>query len=475
MKTILSLLLVCGSAPLLGQTSSDVVPIVAGETRVLRGSSDITLSIYLPKSYKEAQRRFPVLYVLDPEWNAEHTVSTVHFLAANSRIPEMIVVGVSSSDRNRDFTPTEFAAAETSGGGAAFLARIEKEIIPTIDKEYRTYPMRVLVGHSLGGMFATWAFAERPRLFEAVIALDPSMWWDERAIARQFLERLPSTSGGRYIVVERAGPGAWTPDTAALRTAARGHVFALLPNGEGESHLAMPLLGTYAALRAAFADFIPDMRHDAELATPAALQTQYAERLSAEYGYPVAPPWGALQEVTQRSLNRRKAADAVRAAELAVLYYPESAAAQRALEETRKTAADLPVIPSPPPSSDVTGEAARLFAGRWTGRKEAQDGMGMHWTVTLDASGKVWKAHGIAHGVSNEGGDLRGGIPAVVVRERTIEIWSDNCCGGYIVSTLELQPDGSLRGTDAPKYIPGPPGVKPPEMKVTVSMKRIAD
>ena len=101
--------------------------------------------------------------------------------------------------------------------------------------------------------------------------------------------------------------------------------------------------------------------------------------------------------------------------------------------------------------------------------------MNMRWTIELDASGKVWKAQGIAHGVSNEGGDLRGSIPAIVVRGRTVEIWSHNCCGGYVVSTLELQADGSLRGSDAPKFIPGPPGVTPPEMKVKVNLKRATD
>jgi hypothetical protein len=123
----------------------------------------------------------------------------------------------------------------------------------------------------------------------------------------------------------------------------------------------------------------------------------------------------------------------------------------------------------------VSAEAARLFAGRWTGLKEARDGGNMKWTVMLDASGKTWKATGIAHGVSNEGGDLRGTIPAIVVRGRTMEIWSNNCCGGYIVSTLELQADGTLRGSDAPRHIPTPPGTVPPDMKVVVTLKRTAE
>jgi uncharacterized protein len=454
------------------QLPSDVAPIVAGERRVLRGASDIELSVYLPHSYRETQRRYPVMFVLDPEWNAEHAASTAHFLAANNRMPDMIVVGVGSTDRNRDFTPTSSSAAPNSGGASAFLDRLEQEVIPAIDEHYRTHAMRVLVGHSLGGMFATWAMIERPQLFRGVIALDPSMWWDNRVVARQTLEKLPSISGLRYVVVERAGPGAWSPDSAALRVAAAGNVFALLANPDGESHLSMPMPGLYKALRTAFADFVPDMRFDEGLSTPAALVAQYEERLSNSYGYPVRPSLSILTEVARRSLNRRNGADAIRTAELAVQYYPDSESARKLLVETRSTAATLPVIPPPPASSKVDAQAARLFTGIWTGQKDVRGGVGMKWTVILDASGATWRGVGIAHGVSNEGGDLRGTMPAVVVRGRELELWTHNCCGGYIVSTLKLQDDGTLLGTDAGRDIPRPPGMTPPKEEIIVRLRR---
>jgi hypothetical protein len=298
------------------------------------------------------------------------------------------------------------------------------------------------------------------------------MWWDQRAAARRVIARMPAIRGVRYVVIERAGPGAWTPDTAALRRAAVHNTYTIASTPEGENHLSMPLPGLYSALRSAFADFVPDMRHDESLVSSAALIDQYEQRLTHAYGYPVRPALTTMQEVIRRSLNRRNGADAIRTAELAVQYYPDSRAARDALADARKTAAELPPIPAPPASSQVTPESAQLFNGTWRGEKEVRGGMSMKWSVVLEGSGPVWKGTGIAHGVSNEGGDLRGTLPAVIVRGRTLELWTHNCCGGYIVSTLQLQADGSLLGGDEPRHIPQPPGMKPPKHEVIVTMRR---
>ena len=42
-------------------------------------------------------------------------------------------------------------------------------------------PLRILVGHSLGGLLAMHTLASRPALFRMYNTLEPSLWWDARS------------------------------------------------------------------------------------------------------------------------------------------------------------------------------------------------------------------------------------------------------------------------------------------------------
>ena len=152
----------------------------------------------LPASYdaaSHAQEKYPVLYLLDAERFFAQASTTVKFMSQQGSIPEMIVVGVpSTKHRTRDMTPTHSLTGPngeptqrraTSGGAAAFLSSLEKELRPLIEARYRTMPYRILVGHSLSGLFALHAFLEVPASFHATIAIDPSLWWDDQLLAKR--------------------------------------------------------------------------------------------------------------------------------------------------------------------------------------------------------------------------------------------------------------------------------------------------
>ena len=98
--------------------------------------------------------------------------------------------------RARDFTPTKTSREATSGGAAAFLDFLEHEVIPFVDRTYRTIPSdRGLLGHSYGGLFAIYALEQRPALFQRIVAASPALSWDNRLLfsaARQKLRELPS-------------------------------------------------------------------------------------------------------------------------------------------------------------------------------------------------------------------------------------------------------------------------------------------
>lgn len=175
---------------------SSVSPIVIGEAVHIRSSvlnEERTLFISKPNGYDSSSDRYPVLYLLDGETLFHCTSGTVEFLSSTERIPEMLVVAVASGSykqRTRDLTPHSSAEIDNrfspgNGGADAFLSFMAGELIPYVDKTYRTRPYRVLVGHSFGGLFAIHALMANPKLFNAYIAIDPTLSWNNGAVVAQ--------------------------------------------------------------------------------------------------------------------------------------------------------------------------------------------------------------------------------------------------------------------------------------------------
>jgi len=148
----------------------------------------------LPQSYSDsiyAPGSYPVMYLLDPEYYFEPMVGIRQALTKGmyNYMEEMIIVGISNTDRSRDMTPTKGFVIhsgkkihETSGGAKQFLSFISDELIPFIDSNYRTNGYRIINGHSFGGLFAMYTLQERPHTFNAYLVHDPSIWWDDKTL-----------------------------------------------------------------------------------------------------------------------------------------------------------------------------------------------------------------------------------------------------------------------------------------------------
>jgi len=187
-SAVLVLLSACGAPP--PPTSGRFESL--GRVRSERVGVDYTVSVRLPPDYDASpDTQYPVVYQLDAEFLGELAQMTGHAsaLEREGHIPPVIVVGVSRADdpgdpttRTIDFAPPPRADGSRSSGRAdLFYAFLTEELGPRIDALYRTdTTRRVLSGHSLGGLFALYAFLrDEPRpYFAHVIAADPSMGED---------------------------------------------------------------------------------------------------------------------------------------------------------------------------------------------------------------------------------------------------------------------------------------------------------
>jgi predicted alpha/beta superfamily hydrolase len=175
------------SKPFVLGVIDEIQSVKLGEKRVL--------NIYLPDGYdKNDAVKYPVIYLLDGSADEDfiHVVGLVQFnnFSWINRVPKSIVVGIATVDRRRDFTyPTTIEADKkrypTTGKSENFIAFIEQELQPFIEKKYKTISSKTIVGQSLGGLLATEILLKKPTLFDKYIIISPSLWWDNGSLLKQ--------------------------------------------------------------------------------------------------------------------------------------------------------------------------------------------------------------------------------------------------------------------------------------------------
>lgn len=158
----------------------------------------VTYELYvsLPRDYATGSTRYPVVYLLDADYSFAIARNVVEHLADRDRLPWMILVGIAYDGppryrlhRTRDYTPTHVPVGgygpewqRHSGGGPAFRRFLAEELVPFVERTYRTTGERALVGHSYGGLFATWTAFTEPGLFDRYLIVSPSLWYDDRKV-----------------------------------------------------------------------------------------------------------------------------------------------------------------------------------------------------------------------------------------------------------------------------------------------------
>ncbi|MEP6748282.1 MAG: alpha/beta hydrolase-fold protein, partial [Bacteroidota bacterium] len=154
------------------------------------------LEIVLPANYDPSSaEKYDVLYITDGEWNTR-IVSNIRQFLNIQFIPENIIVSIpnvypnDANQRGRDFTPTHTDGMPESGGADKFLSFIKTELLPYINKRYKTNSENTLYGSSLGGIFAMYALCREPQLFQSYLMADPAWWWDNNYISRLVKENL---------------------------------------------------------------------------------------------------------------------------------------------------------------------------------------------------------------------------------------------------------------------------------------------
>jgi predicted alpha/beta superfamily hydrolase len=171
------------------------VDIPGSEVRKITSSiitgQEYELQILLPGGYKNSTKKYPVIYLMDSQWDFPLVKSLYGEHYYDGFIPELIIVGVTwgginpnpDSLRARDYTPTNEARLPQSGGADKFLAFMKNELFPFVEANYKAdNKNRTLMGCSLGGLFTLYTLFTQPELFSGYAAASPAVGWDREVL-----------------------------------------------------------------------------------------------------------------------------------------------------------------------------------------------------------------------------------------------------------------------------------------------------
>jgi len=310
---------------------------------------DRPYSVYLPEACKTggASAPCPTLYILDGERTFHHASGVLETMSLTGQIPSMIMVAIpNTTDRTRDLTPThslddgygrQDPSRSTSGGGEHFLDFIEHELIPEVEARYQPMPYRILVGHSFGGLITAHSFVSRPELFQAHIAIDASLYWDNNQWLKQAEQTLRQSDKIKnrvyHSVAEYAPKGELDVSNRferpgerfayALKANPSPHLASAYQQFSGEDHGSVGLPSLYYGLKFVF-DGYKNLPPVIESQGLDAVKMYYRNYL-APYGVELAPPQTVIQSLALLAESNGRYDEAIEHYKFNIKNYPKSA------------------------------------------------------------------------------------------------------------------------------------------------------
>lgn len=169
-KLILFFLFVCTN-PLFSQKVTDTI-----SSQKL--NEDRQIFIGLPPSYdKNPGQKYPILLLLDGDFLFDPFQGALSYAYYWDDIPEVIIVGISQNKNNE--RETDCMVDESTGlpseKGESFYEFIGMELIPYIQKKYRTAPFKIIAGLDTTAAFSNFYLYKDNPVFDAYISMSPEL------------------------------------------------------------------------------------------------------------------------------------------------------------------------------------------------------------------------------------------------------------------------------------------------------------
>jgi predicted alpha/beta superfamily hydrolase len=284
-------------------------------------NDDRLLFIYLPNDYhKNTSQSYPVHYLTDAPLgsNIYFDLTRLHSLLNDA--PQCIVVGLSSDDRDYNQHPQK--------GASRYLEFIKKEVIPFVEKTYRTQSFRVMAGHSLGGDFVIYSMLKEADLFDAYIAGSPGpqdvilnlLDYEEFNFLRDKYRYFYASVGSEDF-----------SDTLTFRKIEEKMKAKMGENVDsyfkihyGEGHISNLVIGYQEGLMTLYQDWKYELPESLDKPVSEDLKEHY-DKLEAKFGFrPVPGEWTVIFPVMDQLARRGDFGNAIEILKYDLILYPES-------------------------------------------------------------------------------------------------------------------------------------------------------
>ncbi|MBX2848473.1 MAG: hypothetical protein KTR16_09135, partial [Acidiferrobacterales bacterium] len=233
--------------------------------------------ISLPDTYESTSSSvYPVIYIVRGQLDMLSVIASLDMLS--TEVPEFIVVGITGIG---EFSPTE------TGEQSQFSQLVHNEVIPHINKEYRTAPYSILIGHSGAGRFVMNDWFTRGTDFNEYYLISSSPGNKQvREHAISIKEEEVQKKGTLLVSISNEKNAARTmfDEFKSLEALSNGVKFIEFPE---ETHMSGRIPAIIAGLRQSFADWSPSQ--DTLNGKFELLQDHYRD-LSQQYGFEVEIP-----------------------------------------------------------------------------------------------------------------------------------------------------------------------------------------
>jgi hypothetical protein len=311
------------------------LPVQTGRIESAKVGETREFWVSLSDGYHESVESYPVVYMMDGDFNFNSGgIGALRHAAQLGEIPEFIIVGIRNTDRSKDIFPEVVTYPDSSqDGGRAnqYLDFIHEELMPHIERAYRTEPFRVLYGTSNSGFTAVHALFRTPGMADAYVAASatlsiPSFRRERNDLVRDFKggrRRLALVMGERDLPTVISQNGALKEQIDQSAPAGLSCRLMVIPNGEH-----VPASSLVEGLRALFEGW----RIDQGLTegTFPEIRAQVDGRL-ARFGVPGKLPEDALKSLGATLLGEKKYGKAIEVLQYRVQGYPRSPEAQVSL------------------------------------------------------------------------------------------------------------------------------------------------
>lgn len=252
------------------------------------------LKIQLPRNYEEnTEKYYPLILVLDGDFLFEIVAGNVDYTSYWADMPEALVVGINQVETRSEDLFVSDATFFPTQDGAKFYEFLGAELMPYLEENYRLGTFKVAVGHGASANFINFYSFRKTPLFQAYIALSPSM---SPYMDSNLTEQLADLKSPLFYYMSTASEDFrdHRKDITALNTKLEAidsnHLFYAFDNFDGLDHYGLVNASIPKALQHIFLVFQPISRseykkHILPLETsPVAYLTEKYDRIETLFG-----------------------------------------------------------------------------------------------------------------------------------------------------------------------------------------------